>query len=217
MLSNQQIEQLFAFTEKKLVRHYDVQCELVDHLATKIEEEMKADTTLSFDLALEKVYAGFGIFGFAIIVKEKSAQVHLTNKLLWKAELKKLFAWPNILGTLALALTLYTLMQILPKSYFIIIGGLLATAVTIMEMYCRYKIQHKKLMLTQSTEYTLLSGLWYLPTMFVTGFDQEQWMQGNTYLFFAIIFFIMLTSIASIQVAMRIDEKAKELYKEVYA
>ena len=39
-LTHKQIDQLFAFTKKKMVRYYDLQVELVDHLAARIEEEM---------------------------------------------------------------------------------------------------------------------------------------------------------------------------------
>ena len=35
-LSKEQIQQLFLFTENKFVRWYDLQVELVDHLANKI-------------------------------------------------------------------------------------------------------------------------------------------------------------------------------------
>jgi hypothetical protein len=42
-LNQEQIEALFRFCEKKSVRYYDLQVELVDHLAERIEEEMKAD------------------------------------------------------------------------------------------------------------------------------------------------------------------------------
>ena len=70
-LSKEQIEHLFTFTQKKFVNWYDLQVELVDHLANKIEAEMEADKALSFERALGNVYAGFGIFGFAQIVKER--------------------------------------------------------------------------------------------------------------------------------------------------
>jgi hypothetical protein len=50
-LSAEQIQVLFSFTEKKKVHWYDLQLELVDHLACRIEEEMEADTSLSFEAA----------------------------------------------------------------------------------------------------------------------------------------------------------------------
>lgn len=78
-----------------MVPWYDLQIEIVDHLATNIEEEIAADSKLTFDLALEKVYNGFGIFGFAKIVQER--QIHLAKmaKKRWWNEFLNLFMWPN--------------------------------------------------------------------------------------------------------------------------
>ena len=70
-LSKEQIDHLFAFTKRKMVHWYDLQVEIVDHLAERMEEEMNADSKLGFDAALAKVYAGFGIFGFAKIVQQR--------------------------------------------------------------------------------------------------------------------------------------------------
>ena len=70
-LSKQQIDELFIFTEKKFVKWYDLQLELVDHLANKIEEELEQNPNTNLETALKKVYATFGIFGFARIVSEK--------------------------------------------------------------------------------------------------------------------------------------------------
>ncbi len=47
-LTEAQIEELYAFTRKKYVEHYDVQTELVDHLATSIEEKMSESRQYQF-------------------------------------------------------------------------------------------------------------------------------------------------------------------------
>ena len=64
-LNKNQIESLFVFVEKKGVEYYDVQHEIVDHLATSIESEMIKSKNTSFDQALQKVYSAFPITGFA--------------------------------------------------------------------------------------------------------------------------------------------------------
>jgi hypothetical protein len=95
-LSAEEIQQLFVFTEKKYVRYYDLQMELVDHLALSIEELMCRDKKLSFEEALQKVYSNFGIFGFAKVVQEKEQQVYKKSKRLLYAEIRKFFRWPEI-------------------------------------------------------------------------------------------------------------------------
>ena len=70
-LSEIEIKRLFEFAEKKLVHWYDLQIEIVDHLASGIEAEMQATSGLTFESALEHVYRSFGMFGFAKIVQER--------------------------------------------------------------------------------------------------------------------------------------------------
>ena len=96
-LSEVEIDKLFQFTEKKMVHWYDLQIEIVDHLAASIEDEMSDDSNLTFDLALEKVYKGFGIFGFAKIVQERQIQLAKMAKNKWWKEFLNLFKWPNAL------------------------------------------------------------------------------------------------------------------------
>lgn len=64
-LNQEQIKSLFAFVENKGVKYYDVQHEIVDHLATSIESEMAANGNRTFDQALQIVYGKFPITGFA--------------------------------------------------------------------------------------------------------------------------------------------------------
>jgi hypothetical protein len=74
-LTPEQIQSLFAFVKSKYVRYIDVQYELVDHLATAIEDEMQKDSKLSFDAALSKVYARFPVTGFTDFVASKASSL----------------------------------------------------------------------------------------------------------------------------------------------
>ena len=107
-LTNEQIDALFAFTRKKYVHWYDVQVEIVDHLATSIEEEMNNDSSLSFERALNRVYDRFGIFGFSKIVQEKEKAMGKHYTKLWLKELVNQLNWPNVVRSLAVAALLFT-------------------------------------------------------------------------------------------------------------
>lgn len=102
MLNDEQIKTLFTFCEKHYVHHYDVKVELVDHLANAIEEKMKDEKQLSFETALNKVYAGFGFKGFAGIVQSKEAMVRKKwQRMRWRNFLA-FFTWPKAGFTLFL-------------------------------------------------------------------------------------------------------------------
>ncbi|RYG45593.1 MAG: hypothetical protein EOO01_17545 [Chitinophagaceae bacterium] len=105
-LTPQQTEQLFLFTKKKMVHYYDLQVELVDHLANMIEDLIKENPTLDFETALKKAYSTFGLFGFAHIVQEKGNALHTKYKKMWWKEMKNQFKWPEILlSVLILSIT----------------------------------------------------------------------------------------------------------------
>lgn len=107
MLSDEQIEILFTFCEKHYVHYYDVKVELVDHLANAIEGKMAEDKQLSFDTALNKVYAGFGFKGFAGIVQSKENMVRKKwQRMRWKNFLA-FFTWPKAGLTLLLGAIIF--------------------------------------------------------------------------------------------------------------
>ena len=63
-LTSQHIDQLYKFTRAHYVEWYDLQTELVDHLANDIENIWEKEPNLSFDQAKNKAFKKFGIFGF---------------------------------------------------------------------------------------------------------------------------------------------------------
>ena len=68
ILSEAQIQSLYRFTRAHFVYHYDLQTELVDHMAEAIEELQEKQPELTFDDATKIVFKSFGVFGFQDIV-----------------------------------------------------------------------------------------------------------------------------------------------------
>ena len=106
-ITEQEIKLLFDFTKKHYVEFYDVQVELVDHLANAIEEQWKENLKLSFEEALQIEFKKFGIFGFTGLVEQKQAELHkYYNKMLWN-ELLQFISIPKVIVTIALYLGVY--------------------------------------------------------------------------------------------------------------
>ena len=109
-LSQNQIQDLYNFTKKHFVEWYDLQTELVDHLANDIETILQENPHLSFKEARDLAFKKFGAFGFMEIVEQKTKQL---NKKYWKLvihELKAFFTIPKIAISLSLMFGLYTLL-----------------------------------------------------------------------------------------------------------
>ena len=99
ILSEAQIQSLYRFTRAHFVYHYDLQTELVDHMAEAIEELQEKQPELTFDDATKIVFKSFGVFGFQDIVQER---MQLLTKRYWRliwSLFKTHFKWPLLLRT----------------------------------------------------------------------------------------------------------------------
>jgi len=122
-LTDQHIEQLYKFTRQHFVEHYDVQTELVDHLANDIEQIWKENPTLTFEQARDNSFKKFGVFGFMNVVEEKQKQLGKKyRKVLWKY-VKEWFKLPKIILTTSVFLFFYYFIQI-PIGLYIVGGSL---------------------------------------------------------------------------------------------
>src|SRR5690625_3246089 len=80
-VNQQEIERLYQFTRQHYVEYYDLQTELVDHLATGIEENWKENPELDFEKNLQKEFSKFGVFGFMETIESHQK---VMNKKYWK-------------------------------------------------------------------------------------------------------------------------------------
>lgn len=105
-----QIDHLYQFTRQHYVEWYDLQTELVDHLANAIEEQWQQNPKLSFEEALQIEFKKFGVFGFMDVVEKRQAALGKQyNKLVWN-HFKDFFSIPKIIGTASAFLFLVVLM-----------------------------------------------------------------------------------------------------------
>ena len=231
-LSKEQIEQLFTFTQKKFVHWYDLQIELVDHLANKIEAEMAADKALSFERALGNVYASFGIFGFAKIVSEKQEALRkANNKLLWNA-IKAEFSWPNLIRSAAILIIVYTTVFVLGLKAMIILYASLYILDLIINSKNFYRwrafksqkagsaIKKNLLILSTLPTFGLLPFFYFqfLMIHFWEVFDSSMIYSYPQKIFFVGFLFIgSILFLASSKISKSVLIKAKTLYPEAFA
>jgi hypothetical protein len=121
-LTQEQIDDLYAFCEEQEVIYYDVQIELVDHLANAIEQKWKQNQTLSYEDALWAVYDEFGASGFRKIISSKEKELEKKyNRLLWRY-VGEFFKLPKIVLTIISTLILLVIFQITHFNYLINFG-----------------------------------------------------------------------------------------------
>lgn len=155
-LNELQIDELFAFCRRHYVHYYDVQVELVDHLANAIEEKMDCHKNISFETALEDVHKSFGYKGFAGFVEAKEAALYKKNKNLRWNLFFKYFTFPKIAFTLLLISFLMFIGSVVPKDKLGNISALIASVFICFEIfvtiksYRLFKIISKNLLLISS-------------------------------------------------------------------
>ena len=119
-LTPQQIEQLYQFTRQHYVEWYDLQTELVDHLANSIETQWQENPKISFDDALQVEFKKFGVFGFMTVVEERQVVLGKKyNQLVW-SHFKAFFTIPKIIGTATIFAILVQLMLKFEHAYLIV-------------------------------------------------------------------------------------------------
>lgn len=212
-LSEAEVGQLFRFTAKKFVHWYDLQIEMVDHLASVIENEMRSDAGLSFEAALDKVYKRFGIFGFAQIVRERQNQLARAAKKRWWNELRSLFRWPRIILFLAIVSAVYTLsLSVSPgilSEIFLAIYLLISTAFFI------YLVKDTHL---QKRLLLLQSGSTYVSLPFTFEFVVAFLYVDLSPLSFTLLLTLgILIKLTSFTLYRKIRGEARELFPRVFA
>lgn len=143
-LTNQNIQDLYTFTRKHFVEHYDVQTELVDHLANDIEEIWQENPKLTFEQARDKSFKKFGVFGFMDVVEEKQKQL---GKKYWSiifSFVKEWFKLPKILTTIMLVWLFYLLLTSKVSPYYFFGFWFLYIGYVSVKMYMLKKQMNKR-------------------------------------------------------------------------
>lgn len=144
-LTQVQIDELFAFVRRKRVRYYDLQVELVDHLATGIEEIWEKEPKVPFERARDRIYKEFGIFGFAHVVDERIQAIH---RQVWEeayAFMRSTFTFPKIILTLTIPILLAQLLLVTANPFLLTTSlFFLFLAVVLYYQWKKPPFRHKK-------------------------------------------------------------------------
>jgi len=224
-LNSQQINQLYAFTKQHFVEHYDLQTELVDHLANGIEQEWSQNPNISFDEALSKEFKKFGIFGFSDIVEKRTRTLEKKYwKFLWKT-FKTFFGIPKIIATICLIFTVFQILILSNRFEYFLLIFILPLVYFIRQGYRNQKAYNKKTKiegrkwLLEELIFSYGSGVLSL-NLFVQILINGRHTFGDEaikteYLFFMSVL-ISLFMILSYIIIFHIPKKAEEYLKDHY-
>lgn len=221
-LNESQIEKLYQFTRQHFVEWYDLQTELVDHLANAIETQWQEFPNRTFDEALQIEFKKFGVFGFMDIVEKRQAALSKKYaKIIW-SHFKNFFHLPQIIGTFSAVGILFYILKVSLYSEFIfkVLSVILLTMFIVgiaISSRKNKKINEqtgKKWMFKEVIfGYGSIAGFINIPVQALVHFDSQ--INGNFYLFLASLFLVLLFLIEYV-LLVTIPKKAEQYLKETY-
>lgn len=225
-LTQEQICYLYEFTRQHYVEYYDLQTELVDHLANSIEEQWQENPKLFFETALNIEFKKFGIFGFMDVVeKRQKALSKKYYKLIWKHFIE-FFKLPKIILTIFLIQLVYLILKncsIYSDIFFW--AYLLVTVFSFRKMFLdKQKLDSKKAKLEKRWLFKeIIVGCGGSPVIFVFPYqimnhfhnDLTSNLKDPKIVLFYSIFLVFYTIYAYI-VQKVIPSKAEEYLKQTY-
>lgn len=215
-ISDNQITELYRFTREHFVEHYDVQTELVDHLANDIEQIWQSQPDLSFQEARTISFKKFGVFGFMDVVELKQKQLNKRYiKILWRFA-KEWFSFPKVVITFSLYFAFYYALQFKLGMYLgfaLFLSGAFFAAFKLYSYRKKIKRKKKKWML-EDLIFTQGGGSSLIIAVYPLYFSSAVYSGGYE----TILMSIFLTAICIVLYVslIVIPSKAEELLAETY-
>jgi len=223
-LSTEQVERLYAFTRQHYVEYYDLQTELVDHLANAIEEQWLENPKLSFDAALQIEFKKFGVFGFMEVVEKRQVALNKKYNKLVLNELKVFFSVPKIIGTFSVIGIVFYLLKFFQEGIEIaqwLFGILIVVFIIGLAILSRKNKKNtrqtgKKWLLKEIIfGYSSLAGLINLPIQFALRLNGKHYSDSSLILFSILLALLCLTTyIVLVLIPSQAEKHLKATYPE---
>ncbi|WP_296315205.1 hypothetical protein [Winogradskyella sp. UBA3174] len=187
-LTEPQIQQLYTFTQKHYVDWYDVQTELVDHLANGIETQLEENPNLTFESALHFEFKKFGVIGFSDVIEEKIKALNKHYQLLVWHYFKDFFKLPKIILTLFFVWGYFQILIAVPNRLWVVgVSSFLLFVIPIYKIYKqsqrikRIKKQTNKKWLFDNTSLQLGGMIQSLNIVIQIGFFNRDAIWSNAF------------------------------------
>lgn len=225
-LTPEQIDDLFTFCWKRNVKEYEIQVELVDHLASSIEIQLEHNASLTFSDVLYNAYNDFGTNGFKEIVKIKKRMFRHKYNRLFLLYLATFFQLPRVILTLALILSLYSVFCYFDESQAILKSiGSIAIFLNILYMAIIHPPFQKEVKRSFIIIYyfnrlristgLILSGLFFIATHYGEYFPVQSATWLDLLISFLIVFIFIVTYILMIYMPKLLNQHFKAQFPNI--
>ena len=228
-ITQEESDHLFRVCKNHDVSQYDLQIELVDHLASLIEQHWLEKPEDPFKYALYKALQKFGATGFQQIKEQKQkALARKYHRILW-SYLLEFYRWPKMLLTLAVSLAVSLLFKIVPQLHWLFAIYILVLVCGNLVYHLRYKsinkanpISDKSFLLLNQLKHVQYFAMFLcqLPIWANLPFqileEQSISMPENFIVLFLIAFFIVSSTIVMFAYLFYIPQKIKQHFSQQF-
>lgn len=232
MLTDEQVQELYAYCNRKGIHYYDIQVEMVDHMANAIEAKMLTNPAVEFKQALEEVHVSFGSFGLREIVREKTNAMAKHYRKMRMRLFLSYFTPPKLMLTLLLVIVMVSFERLLPDEFlpYVFLAGLVTTFIVFARLAwlrrCLRKQQKQQLLMTDK-QYFNYSFPYFIvlaqifPRFFRSDFFNT--LNGGigveveyyTYTSFLILYIV--SSLSLFELVKTVTEKARKQFPVAFA
>ena len=221
-LTLEHIQHLYKFTRQHYVEYYDVQTELVDHLANDIEKMWQEQPNITFEEARDISFKKFGVFGFMDVVGERAKAL---NKKYWKMVwdvFKQFFNIPQIVISTTIFLALLIGFKLFPPKILFFTVGIIGILVQFLWLYSlqkekkkRFKKSNKKWLLEENI-FNLGGGVLFFNLFFQMSVFSPQAASSMLIVIASLILtsFILIIYITTFILPSKVEEILENQYPE---
>jgi hypothetical protein len=153
-LTEEQVKKLFALCLKTEIYEYDLQIEIVDHLASSIEDQWQKDPELSFGWALKNTIDKFGKNGLQKLERKLKKQLRRNFNLILLHYFLEYFKLPKILVTTAFFSAVFTVLRLAQNNFQVLL--LITAPVSLFAFYYSYLYFPKKVDIKTANDKTFV-------------------------------------------------------------
>lgn len=220
-LTQKHIDKLYAFTQRHYVEWYDVQTELVDHLANGIEKQWEENPMLTFEDALDIEFKKFGVFGFMDVVSETEKSMGKQYRRFLYSEVKEWFKVPQCIFTLSLFLIFVLifkseLSEVISMGFYVVFVVWISYKTILLNRTFNKRRKTPKKWLLEHIIFQQASGVVFvglLSIFNVFNLSNVQSSAVGAIFLSTVIAFAVIISVISLQI---LPSKANQLLKETY-
>lgn len=228
-LSKDQIKQLKKLISYKGYPEIDVQYEILDHVACKIEDLLEEHPSLNLEEAFRKVHASFGIFGFSSLEESYKKAIEKRMRVNYWKGLKHFLTSYRLLYPILLGLLIYQTSILLkdPEAWVLVLAGfvLAGNSIFIFTYWKKYQYLKNYASFMGSTQIFQALNMGTLASLYSYQFVYKSSEEESFIIFslFKIMIIIVLVGFAIssfiipklLEQSVAETEKLKKLYESV--